>query len=179
MNRRIRRIAGRAKAKPIYIYIGILAYMAIKFFQLECRSCSELLYRIAVAGVIDTVICGHLEDGLLSKYIKSDVTLFCSRLMPAMRKLKSELNEHRYYLERNVELRTTHLLRQIAMLESCNATLCARLEAAQRGIEDSGQETVSPVKVQSHTFPSIADQDSKLAALHPIYISQGESHETR
>ena len=111
----------------------------------------------------------------MGKYKKSEVTLFCSRLMPAMRKLKSELNEHRYYLERNVERRTAHLKKQIAMLESSNATLCARLEAAQREIAEYGQQAASPVKDQSHTLPSIVAQNSKLAAVHPLFIFQGES----
>lgn len=111
----------------------------------------------------------------MGKYIRSDAALFCSRFMPAMRELKSELNEHRYYLERNVELRTVHLLRKIAMLESCNAALCARLEAAQLQLAGFGRQAVAPENESSLALPCIEDSPSALTASHPLFISQGES----
>lgn len=46
--------------------------------------------------------------------------------------MEAELNELRYHLERNVEQRTEQLLRNITLLESCNAALCERLASAQR-----------------------------------------------
>lgn len=49
-----------------------------------------------------------------------------------MKKMKAELNEHRYCLERNVERETEHLLKRIALLESCNATLSGRLALAHK-----------------------------------------------
>lgn len=52
----------------------------------------------------------------------------------AMKKLECELNEHRYYLERKVEQRTEQLMKRIALLESCNATLCGKLAQAKREI---------------------------------------------
>lgn len=64
---------------------------------------------------------------MLKGYKKSDSLLFVRRLMRDMEKMKIELNEHRYYLERNVERRTQHLVARIALLESCNATLCDKL----------------------------------------------------
>lgn len=65
-------------------------------------------------------------------YEKSDTTLFVRKIMLNMKKMKAELNEHRYFLERNVEWRTEHLLKRIALLESCNATLSSKLAAAHK-----------------------------------------------
>lgn len=45
--------------------------------------------------------------------------------------MESELHEHRYYIERKVEQRTELLKRQMALLESCNAALCKKLESVQ------------------------------------------------
>lgn len=44
------------------------------------------------------------------------------------KELETELDEHRYYIERKVEQRTEQLMKQMALLESCNATLCKKLE---------------------------------------------------
>jgi len=54
--------------------------------------------------------------------------------MLGMKKMKAELNEHRYFLERNVERETAHLLKRIALLESCNATLSGKLTLAHNEI---------------------------------------------
>jgi len=67
---------------------------------------------------------------MLIKYTKSDGTPFIRKLMLDMKKMKAELNEHRYYLERNVERRAAHLLTRIALLESCNSALCSKLALA-------------------------------------------------
>jgi hypothetical protein len=69
---------------------------------------------------------------MLSEYKKSGAALFIRKIMLNMKKMKVELNEHRYYLERNVEQRTEHLLKHIAVLESCNAALCDKLILVQR-----------------------------------------------
>ena len=45
--------------------------------------------------------------------------------------MEAELNELRYYLERNVEQRTEQLVRRIALLEHCNAALCDKLVLAR------------------------------------------------
>jgi hypothetical protein len=45
--------------------------------------------------------------------------------------MEAELDEHRYYIERKVEQRTESLKKQMALLESCNAALCKKLELAQ------------------------------------------------
>jgi hypothetical protein len=46
--------------------------------------------------------------------------------------MEAELHEHRYHLQRNVEHRTAQLVRRIALLESCNATLSDKLASVQR-----------------------------------------------
>lgn len=68
--------------------------------------------------------------------------------MLGMKKMKLELNEHRYFLERNVERETAHLSRHIAMLESCNATLSGKLALAQKEIAALKQQVpqISPRK---------------------------------
>jgi hypothetical protein len=68
---------------------------------------------------------------MLNKYKKPGNALFIGKIMHDMKKMKAELKDHRYGLERNVELRTAHLLTRIALLESCNATLCSKLEQAK------------------------------------------------
>ena len=69
---------------------------------------------------------------MLNEYKRSGAALFIRMIMLSMKKMKVELNEHRYYLERNVEQRTEHLLKHIAVLESCNAALCDKLALVQR-----------------------------------------------
>lgn len=84
---------------------------------------------------------------MLNKYIKSGVTLFIGKVMHDMKEMKAELNEHRYYLERNVERRTEHLLKRIELLEYCNATLCDKLALARK-------ELVSPKQQLAYTLPN-------------------------
>ncbi len=61
---------------------------------------------------------------------KSELKPFISEVM--YKEMKAELHEHRYYLEQKVEQRTERLLKRIASLEACNATLCDKLATAQR-----------------------------------------------
>ena len=74
----------------------------------------------------------YLGSGKLKKYKKTSTTLFVLKVMRNMKKMTSELNEHRYYLERNVDRRTEHLVKRIAVLEACNATLCGKLALSQK-----------------------------------------------
>ena len=62
---------------------------------------------------------------------KSSSALFTFRLTQLLKKMKSELDEHRYYLERNVARRTEELTRRIELLEACNASLCSKLASSQ------------------------------------------------
>lgn len=69
---------------------------------------------------------------MVNKYKKSSTELFVFRLMQQMNKMKSELHEHRYYLEKNVAQRTEDLTKRIEVLETCNAALCSKLVSSQR-----------------------------------------------
>lgn len=89
---------------------------------------------------------------MLNGYKESGATLFFSKLMRVMKKMKAELNEHRYYLEQMVEQRTAHLLKRIAVLESCNAALCDKLASVQ-------QEAVALKQQPAHT---LFDNDAEL-----------------
>lgn len=70
----------------------------------------------------------------MNKYKKTEPTLFYRKAMLDMKRVRDELKEHRYFLERSVERRTDHLSRRIALLESCNATLCDKLSTAYKEI---------------------------------------------
>lgn len=85
---------------------------------------------------------------MLNGYKKSVTTPFIKKIMLDMKKMKAELNEHRYYLERNVERRTEHLLKNIALLESCNATLCDKLALTRKELSALKQPS-------EHTLPKI------------------------
>ena len=86
---------------------------------------------------------------MLNRYRKSGTTLFIGNAMLGMKKIKDELNEHRYYMERNVERRTKHLLTRIAVLESCNAALCGKLALAQKDTA-----ALQPVPLKTDTRPN-------------------------
>jgi len=77
---------------------------------------------------------------------KSTVRLQTIKATLDINKMQAELDEHRYHLERKVEQRTEHLLKHIALLESCNATLCDKLALAQKDLAASRQQAVA-------TFP--------------------------
>jgi len=67
-----------------------------------------------------------------NSYKKSGAMLFVGKAMRGMNKMKAELNELHYHLERNVEQRTGALSKRIALLESCNTTLCDKLASARK-----------------------------------------------
>jgi len=69
---------------------------------------------------------------MLNRYKKSGAMLFVGKALLDMKKMKAELNELRYHLERNVEQRTEALSKRIALLESCNTTLCDKLASARK-----------------------------------------------
>lgn len=56
--------------------------------------------------------------------LKPGATLFISKTMHDIRRVRALLREHRYCLEKNVEKQTDHLMRRIAQLESANSALC-------------------------------------------------------
>ena len=67
----------------------------------------------------------------MNKYKNTGAELYARRVVLNIKKMTTELNEHRYYLERNVARRTEHLLKRIDLLESCNAALCSKLALSQ------------------------------------------------
>lgn len=69
---------------------------------------------------------------MLKRYKTPGAALLVGKLVHDMKKMKAELKEHRYCLERNIEQRTGYLLKRIALLESCNTTLCEKLALARR-----------------------------------------------
>lgn len=83
-----------------------------------------------------------------NRYEKADTTLFIRKIMRDMKKMKAELNEHRYSLERNVARETECLLKRLTLLESCNATLSGKLAAAQREITALRQQASPAVPVK-------------------------------
>jgi predicted transcriptional regulator len=66
---------------------------------------------------------------------------YCStqlfKVRPGLDEIKLELNEHHFYLERNVALISDHLLKRIAVLESCHLTLTAKLARLPQGDSSS------------------------------------------
>lgn len=57
-----------------------------------------------------------------------------------MVKMAAELDEHRYYLEKNIAIRTEQLLRRVTLLESCNEALCAKLATANKELDSLKQQ---------------------------------------
>jgi hypothetical protein len=72
--------------------------------------------------------------GVMNKYNNPGPALIVGKIMRDMKKMTAELKEHRYYFEKNVAQRTEHLLKRIAVLEFCNATLCGKLALSQKEI---------------------------------------------
>lgn len=96
---------------------------------------------------------------MLNGDTKSGATPFVIAVMLKMRKMKAELNEHRYYLEQKVEQRTEHLLTRTAFLESCNIALCDKLAAAQKEL--------AALRLQSSLPKPVTEtKDHKLYVLH-------------
>lgn len=79
---------------------------------------------------------------MLNSYKKSGAMLFIGKAMLDMKKMKAELNEHCYCLERNVKQRTEPLLKRIALLESCNTTLCNKLALISKELAALKQQPV-------------------------------------
>lgn len=70
-----------------------------------------------------SVVCDEAGTPLFIKGVMLDIT--------DKKRMEAELVDHRYCLERNVEQRTRQLTKHIAMLESCNASLCDQLSSAK------------------------------------------------
>ena len=79
-----------------------------------------------------SVVCDEAGAPLFVKGIMFDIT--------DKKRMEAELVDHRYCLERNVEQRTRQLTKHIAMLESCNASLCDQLSSARLEIAAMKQQ---------------------------------------
>lgn len=95
------------------------------------------------------------EDSVVNN--ESAATLFIQgalRDIAEMKAMEAELNEHRYYLERKVEQRTEQLMRRLALLESCNASLCDKLALAHKELAALKQQPPHPWqgKIQNQTI---------------------------
>lgn len=86
----------------------------------------------------------------MHKYKRTSTTLFVLKVMRRMKQMESELEEHRYYLERNVDLKTLHLTRRIDLLESCNTNLCGKLAITKKELAALTEKSPqgSPIKLQ-------------------------------
>ena len=76
-------------------------------------------------------------------YSKTNASLHIRNVPLNIAKMRAELHEHRYFLERNIERRTEHLLKRITVLESCNAALCDKLTLAYKEITALRQQSAN------------------------------------
>ena len=70
------------------------------------------------------------------------------------REMEAELKVHRYYLEQGVEQRTEQLLKRMALLESCNATLGEKLALAQKELAKLKQQPDTNLSLVAQTTPT-------------------------
>ena len=103
---------------------------------------------------------------MLNGYKKSGSTFSAEKLKLEMKKMEAELNELRYFMERNVERRTETLLKRIAVLESCNAALCDKLALASK-------ESVVPKQPSAHTLPNINAGSNERGM--KLYVMNGQA----
>lgn len=97
------------------------------------------------------VLCDGSGSPLFIRGVMLDVT--------EKKELEAELLGHRYYLERNVEMRTEQLVRRMALLESCNVALGAKLALAQKELAALKlQKAVPDIKPEQGIKP---EQDTK------------------
>lgn len=81
-----------------------------------------------------SVVCDEFGAPLFVRGVMLDVT--------GKKTMEAELDELRNCLDRNVERRTEQLMKRMALLESCNATLCDRLASAQSELAVLNQQSV-------------------------------------
>jgi diguanylate cyclase len=92
----------------------------------------------------------HEEAGVVCD--ESGNELFISGVMldiSEKMELEQELSERRSRLERMVEQRTLQLLKRMTLLESCNASLCAKLECTHQAL--------AVLKPQTAKFAQVSD----------------------
>lgn len=113
---------------------------------------------------------------MLKKYMQLDGKPLVTEFMLNIHKMKAELNEHRYYLERKVEYKTAHLLTRINMLEACNKTLGSKLSQAHKKLAEL-QPAISHPDAESTDSGSRLyvvnshPENSSAAALHSLRVT--------
>lgn len=80
--------------------------------------------------------------------------------MLIIKQMQDELDEYRDQLELEVTQRTAHLMKQIQLLEDCNANLCDKFEVAQKEI------LVLREQLAQVSRKSSAGQDGSIIQLH-------------
>lgn len=104
----------------------------------------------------------------MNQYIKTNMSLFGLKVRHEMKKIKSELNQHRHYLEQNVVRRTELLVKRIELLEACNASLCSKLALTQAQL----------AALKPATLPSISatEREAKLYLVNTRIKSAVQKH---
>lgn len=143
---------------------------------------SEYLTSATVAATV------QLPDETSVVSDESGATLFIRealRDITEMKAMEAELNEHRYYLERKVEQRTEQLMKRLALLESCNATLCDKLALAHKEIAALKQRPEHPLtkkdirpNERAAKFCVTNNQTQKLPGLNMQYKCGGHAAAT-
>ena len=108
-----------------------------------------------------SVVCDAKGNMLFLQGVMLDIT--------EKKSMEAELAEHRYRLERQVELRTAGLERRIASFEYANANLCTKLEES---MEDLRLARLAQLRCQAaHALTEEAvidvDADGRLSLLNP------------
>jgi len=78
---------------------------------------------------------------MLHRHTQYGSLLFIRKCLKELNEMKTELEEHRYFLERSVERRTQHLMKRLTLLENCNATLCGKLVTAQQELSTLNRQS--------------------------------------
>jgi PAS domain S-box-containing protein len=87
------------------------------------------------------------------------------------KEMEAELNGHRHSLERYVELRTDELMRRVALLESCNASLGNKLAQARSDLGALKQQSVLSV-IQPDQIAQSIPAAQTIQPTRPIQAAQ-------
>jgi PAS domain S-box-containing protein len=109
-----------------------------------------------------SVVCNESGTPLFIRGVMLDIT--------DKKEMEAELNQHRYYLERHVELRTGQLIKRMALLESCNATLGSKLALARTELAALKRQSAAATIQSSQVKVPISPTQSNNCAeqLHDI-----------
>ena len=101
-----------------------------------------------------SVVCDESGMPLFIRGVMLDIT--------DKKEMEAELNQHRYHLERHVELRTEQLIKRMALLESCNTTLGGKLASAMMELtalkRQSATAAIKPVQITEQISPTQSNE---------------------